>query len=299
MVRKNKEFKKADKILTGDWHIQETSPVCRIDDFWNTAWGKIQFISELQKKHNCPIFHSGDLFDNWKPSPMLLSKAIENLPPRFCTIYGNHDLPQHSLDLVHKCGVHTLEKAGVVTVLNGVHWGESPERPSWRGYINEFTERKILVWHTMTYQGRKPYPGCSDPKASRLLKKYKDYDLILTGHNHIPFIEEYQGRLLVNPGSIFRTSAAQVEHTPRVYLWYADTNTVEPVYLPIEKSAISRAHLEDGERRDERLEAFISSVQDYKSHTSFKDNLEAYKKKNKIRKPVMDIIYKSIDNETH
>jgi N-acetylmuramoyl-L-alanine amidase len=43
---------------------------------------------KLQEKHQCPVFHAGDLFDYWKPSPWLISKAIEHLPDKFYTIYN-------------------------------------------------------------------------------------------------------------------------------------------------------------------------------------------------------------------
>ena len=63
----------------------------------------------------------------------------------------------------------------------------------------------------------------------------------------------------MNPGSIYRMEASQENHKPRVYLWYAETNTVEPVYIPIESGVISREHLETKEERDIRINAFIST----------------------------------------
>ncbi len=289
-------FIKADAILTGDFHLLENNPVCRLDDLTETQWGKLDFISDLQKKHDCPVIHSGDLYDYWKPSPMLLSKTIEHLPNKFWTIYGNHDLPQHNLDLSYKCGLYTLEKAGKIQGISCMGgWGLSPK--FWKGYeIPEFKNRTFFVWHVMTYQGELPYPGCEDTDAKKLLKKYPQYDLIVTGHNHKPFVETYEGRLLVNPGSIFRLSADQIDHKPRVYLWYAETNTVTPVYIPIEKNVISREHLEIKKERDERIDAFISTLNtNWKARTSFEDNIEIFKKKNKVRESVMKIIYESLD----
>jgi hypothetical protein len=211
-------------------------------------------------------------------------------------------LPQHSLELAEKCGIFTLQQAKKLDVLTGCHWGQNPEKPSYIGMFSngiihiEDIERKLLVWHIMTYQGKEPWPGCTDPMAAKLLRKYPMYDLIVTGDNHKPFVEEYEGRLLVNPGSIFRLTAGQIEHKPRVYLWYALTNTVEPVYLPIEKDVISREHIEIVEERNNRIDAFISSFNgDWNAHTSFEDNLEEFRKVNNVEKSVMDIIYKSIE----
>jgi len=248
----------------------------------------------LQKKYGCPVFHSGDLFNHWKPSPHLLSKTIEHLPDQFWTIYGNHDQPQHNMELVYKCGINTLLTAGKLNLLHGTHWGELPIKGeySWRFY----KDRKILVWHIMTYQAKTPWPGCVDPMAGKLLRKYPEYSLILTGHNHKAFIEQYKGRLLVNPGSLTRHAADQINHKPRVYLWYAETNTVESVYLPIEENVISREHIETVEKRNNRIDAFISQLDsEWEAAVSFEENLKRFFSHNEIRKSIKDIVMNSIE----
>jgi len=289
MERTKTSFKKADAILTADWHLQETVPICRTDTFWETQWEKVDFISALQKKHQCPVLHSGDLFDFWKPSPMLLAQTIEHLPAEFHTVYGNHDLPQHNLELAYKSGIYVLQKAGCLTVLEGTHWGQE--------FLISFrySQRKICVWHIGVYQGKEPWPDCPAPKGNSLIRKY-DADLIVTGDFHKPFVEEHAGRLLVNPGSIFRMTADQADFRPRVYLWYADTNTVVPVYLPIAADVISREHLEIVQDRENRIEAFISTLtEDWEAEMSFEDNIERFCTKNKVRRSVLDIVYKAIE----
>lgn len=292
MKRVKKQSKKGDAILTGDWHLQEKQPVARTDDFWKTQWRKLDFISELQKKHKCPVINAADLYDYWKPSLELVSETVLHLPNKFWTNYGNHDLPQHNLELAKKCGVYNLWINGQLELLHGTHWNQIPTDPSCI-----IQDKKILVWHTMTYQGKRPWPDCTDPKAVKLLRKYPQFDLILTGHNHKPFVEYYKDRCLVNPGSIFRLTADQKDFKPRVYLWYADTNTVEPVYLPIEENVISTEHLEVKKERNERIEAFVSTLDtDWKAKLSFEENLERLKKKNNIRPAVMSIIYEALEN---
>jgi len=291
----SKQIKKADAILTADWHLQEKTPVARTDNFWETQWRKIDFISELQKEHDCPVLHSGDLFDYWKPSPMFLSESTLRLPDKFYSVIGNHDMPQHNLELQNKSGIYNLWINRKIDLLHCCHFGQKPEQ-----FDNEssliISDKKILVWHVMTYKNEAPFPGCEESQAKKLLKKYPDYDLIVTGDNHTPFIEEYKGRLLVNPGSIFRLTAGQIEHKPRVYLWYADANTVEPVYIPIEENVISREHLDIIEQRNERINQFVNALKtDWKIGLSFEENLERIKNKNKIEDDIMQIIYKSLD----
>jgi len=292
--------KQADAILTSDWHLREDTPPCRVDNFWNVQWGKVMFVKELQREHDCPVLHAGDLFHHWKPSPYLLSQAIIYLPDQFHTVYGQHDLPQHNLELAYKCGINTLYQADVLNILTQCHWQKKPTE-YWKtdpGNIDEvlrIKDKTTLVWHVMNYIGRPPWPGCEAPRASRLLNKYPQFDLIVTGDNHKPFTERYEGRLLVNPGSLTRQSADET-HRPRVHLWYADRNTLVSVYLPIDEDAVSRDHIQQQEQRDERIEAFVKRLNtEFRASVSFEENLEQFLQTNRVTENVKQVIYKAME----
>jgi DNA repair exonuclease SbcCD nuclease subunit len=283
-MKRTKQLKPA-AILTGDFHLRETSPICRTDDFWKAQWNKVDFIRDLQEKYQCPVLHSGDLFNHWKPSPYLLSTAIKKLPDQFFTVFGNHDLPQHSLEQKEKCGIETLKMAGKLTVLDGIHWEQDPAG------IGEF-----VIWHVMTYIGKSPWPGCTDLTAFEILEKYPDFDLIVTGHNHKTFTWQIGNRLLVNPGSLTRMSADQTEHEPCVFLWYSETNTVKRVTLPFEKHVISRDHIDQPQERRERMEAYINNMQTgWQVGLSFEKNLERFFSNNKVTKKIRSIIWDSLE----
>jgi len=303
MIR-TKKSKHVDLILTSDWHLREDVPICYVGDFWNDQWEAVDFVSSLQIMYDCPIIHAGDLFDHWKPSPFLLTKASGNLSENFYTIYGQHDLPQHNLDLAYKCGLYNLNINNQLTILDwyseytGIHWGQSPQPID-----SDFSDHKILVWHKFNYQGKLPWPGCTSPTANKLLKDYP-YDLIVTGDNHKSFVESYQGRLLVNPGSLMRQDADQIDFHPCVYLYHAEDNTVTKVELPFKEGVISREHIEKANQKNERLEAYINrlnlefgmgKVAGSAGGYSFDEELEIFQQINKIEKSVMEIIYKSIE----
>lgn len=283
-------------IITGDWHLQDSSPVCRLDNFRETQKSKLQFISELSDRYRCSVIHSGDLFDYWKASPELLTFAFKYLPNDFRTIYGNHDLPQHNFELAYKSGIATMEEANRLQIPpGGFHWGKEPDGETFTLYENRF-KRKIAVWHVFTFQGTIPWPGCTSLNAKQILKKYPMYDLIITGDNHETFVEKYRGRLLVNPGSIFRLTAKQVNHKPCVFLYYAETNTVKPVYIPIEENVISREHIEKIEQRDNRIDAFISSLTgEFNAGLNFKENLIRFYHKNKTEQDIINTINKFLE----
>jgi len=294
-MKRTKQHRKPDAILCSDFHLREDTPVCRTDDYQMVQWKKVEFIRHLQMKYDCGVYHAGDLFHHWKPSPNLLSKAILLLPQKFHTIYGQHDLPQHNFELRHKSGIHTLQVDGTLEVLDECHWGQEPEEYSMRFAAGTPYTRDMLVWHKMTYQGKKLWPGQTDPTASKLLKKYPQFDLIVTGDNHKPFVEEYEGRLLVNPGSLMRMTADQKDYKPRVYLWNKESNTVKIEYIPIDPKAVETVYLEKTKERDERMESFIDRLQSSKEvGLSYEKNLENYLANNRVRSSVKDVINECI-----
>jgi predicted phosphodiesterase len=292
---------KPNLILCSDLHLREDTPTCYIGDFQKEQWDSLDFIRELQKEYDCPVLCAGDMFHHWKPSPFLLSQTIEHLPDDFWVVYGQHDLPNHNLELSCKSGIFTLNRAGKLRILPQGHWGKNDAiHGNWT--ING---KNIYVWHITTYQNNLPWPGCTASSAKQLLKKYFNCDLFLTGDNHQPFIEEYEGRLLVNPGSMTRQDADQLNHRPRVYLWYAKTNTVEPVYLPIVpgNDVISREHIEVVKQRNERLDAFIAQLnflgiekpKGSEGGATFEENLKMFENTNQVRSTVMQIVYKAME----
>jgi hypothetical protein len=94
-----------------------------------------------------------------------------------------------------------------------------------------------------------------------------------------------------------RMDADQIDHKPCVWLWFAEDNSVEQVFIPIEQGIISREHLERKEERDARIDAFVSRLDtEWEAEVSFEQNLETHFKANQIRTSVKEIIYSSLEN---
>jgi DNA repair exonuclease SbcCD nuclease subunit len=294
-MKRNKlpESRKPMFIATADWHLREDTPICRTDDFWAAQWAKVEFVRGLQEKHNCPVLHAGDLFHQWKASPYLLSECIQRLPEKMYVVYGNHDLPQHNLDLSIKSGLRVLVEAGILNLLEECHWGKIPEKGSLLFPINDAS---VLVWHVFTYQGKSPWPGCTAMTGDQILKKYTDFDIIITGDNHKTFVVEDGSRLLINPGSLSRQTADQDDHKPVVFLVYPDPPYYEAIQIPIDAGVVSREHLDRVEERDERIDAFVSQLNDnWEIALNFEENLKRFANNNQIRQSVMNIVYAAID----
>ena len=234
-----------DAILGADFHLRDSSPRCRTDDYLETQKRKIAYVKELQQKYNCPILHAGDLFDKWNNNPSLLYLAIADLPSEFISIPGNHDLPRHRSEYLNESSIGVLGIANRITLTDSYTIGK----------------RRILMLHQFVWNEKRPSWIKDDSSAAMtLLKKYKEYDVILTGDNHETFVVQYKGRVLVNPGSLMRMDADQEHHKPVVFFYNAEQNTVAPHYIPIADGVVSREHLEDAAIAEKLLGTFFNNL---------------------------------------
>lgn len=300
---------KPTAILTGDIHLKDTQPICRLDDRWITQINKIKFLSDLQKQYdNIPILDAGDLLDKCKSSPMLEAWAITNLP-YIITVPGNHDMPNHNISLFNRSSLAVLEASKAIKVIKddetisikcahiiGYRWGMTDKQYDRKICRGEFIwNRKVAIMHRLVYEDKHLWPGLEAIKGEELLKQYDMYDLIVTGHNHLSFVSEYNGRILVNVGSLFRDHADQINHKPRVYLWYSEKNKIESIYAPIEKDVISREHLENKKRNDSKIYSFVTYLEKQEEVAlSFENKLDIFFSNNIILNSIKQRIYSAM-----
>jgi len=305
-MKRIKAKRKADAILSADWHIRPDTPVCRTDDFTFAMWQKIEAILALSKENGCPVIVAGDVgneayWPNW-----LLEKTIKIFEGHeIIAIPGQHDLPNHKIDLFDKSGLGVLTAAGVVNtifrpILVNNQFGLFPFP---YGTDIEKNRKKsgspnVAIVHQMVIEDKPLWPDQEAPKGHQLLKILPEYDLILSGDNHNPFVAKYKDRLLVNPGSMMRTRADQIGHKPRVYLWYAQTNEVEPYFLPIKDGVITREHMGKSDEKKIRMDSYVKRAKEsVEIMLSFQDNLEEYLKANRTPKSVRDKIWEAADGD--
>jgi len=298
-------LRKSLVILTSDWHLRETVPICRTDDFFKAMEKKVDFIFSLAQKFSCPILVAGDLGHSPKWSCRLLewfiSKVTEDL--KIFVIPGQHDLLNHRLDSWKNCAIGVLYASEVITLL-----GPEDLQNSWEfddfivcAYpygipisgvrIRKGDKPRLAMIHQLVFNAQRgKWQEDQGSLALSLLKSFECFQIIHSGDNHKSFIAKDKGRLLVNPGSILRMTTDQFDHLPCVYLW--DGQSCEPVYLPIEDNVIDRTHIDLQEAKDERIEAYVSRLsEEVEIGLSFEGNLESYFKSNRIRKPVQDKVW--------
>lgn len=280
-------------LLTGDLHLQEESPIARLDDYLAAMHTKLQYIKNIP--HDVHL-DAGDVFSLSKPTPFVLSFAIRHLRGMY-TIAGNHDLPGRTMENMERSGLQVLNEAGTVTMLSakGVSFGDvTVVGCNWNEPVPRFRRRgnRILVWHTMCWCGDEPYPGAPpEGNALTILRKYAEYDLILTGHNHQSFEVDLEGRKLVNVGSIMRREASQYGYQPRVALYDTETHSLTWENVPVLAGTITREHLETEQRKDARIESFVTKLKGkYEVGLSFRQNMDAFLSTNRIHPKVREIV---------
>ena len=297
-------------LLMGDSQIRDDIPICRTDDYQAEMVRKFKWIIQLAIKENVDaIVHSGDLFDRGRPvqSQLLEIMLIESLKILkeyyipFYIIPGNHDLPYHSMDHITRSSlgvifssdcIHQLTnsytKIGFHGRICGFPWGEGIQHND--KVRKDFSDTKVVVWHGMVTHNEL-VPGALD--ATKLLKDFPEYDLIVTGHNHQKFTVEHEGRHLVNPGSMMRENIDQIDFEPAV--WIYDNGVVFEHLIPIVKGVISRDHKQKTEERDEKIRVFIEKMrEDYTVGLDFRKNMETYLLKNPVSKDVENLIWEFV-----
>jgi len=272
---------------------------------------KLCFILDMAKQ-SPPFICGGDLLDQARSDQeleqWLISLFKHYLVPIIC-VPGQHELPNHSLSQYKRSSLAVLEAAGVITVLTkemdavtygdwaiwGCAWGETPDES-----MRDPKRRNMLIWHKMVTQDPL-WPGQELVQPGRLLRLYPWYDLIVTGDNHQTIIDatrmDSHGKVrrLINPGSMMRQTAAQIDHRPCVFRWEGDQLAPEQIFLPIADDVLDLTQLQEEKARDGRIEAFVERLETpAEIGLEFEVNLKAHFLANPVRREVKDFCWRMV-----
>ena len=273
-------------LCTSDWHTRITNPRYRTDNYYESLMGKIGWIFDLADKEQCTaILHGGDLCDSPDQSNSVKVDIIKLCHKYKISLYivaGQHDLLYRKFS---NTTLTVLAEAGVVTILNsdpirydnniniyGVSWDE--EIPK----VEDPKALNILVIHKMIVQDKPLWAEQTGYiKADTLLKEYKNYQLIISGDNHNSFIYTTANQTLINTGSLMRTTTAQRDHTPCVYVYNIETKEAIKHFIPIApiEDVMDLETADEIKEKNEALEAFMEGLSsDYSIELNFEENLK-------------------------
>jgi len=290
-------------ICTGDFHIRTNRPKYRIDNYKESLFDKLEWILG----HIGMILQPGDFFDSPMSPYSLVLEVMRLCDSSFdretgspiITIFGQHDLRYHASK--DNTPLAILQQSRYVNFPNqfpdifnfniyGCSWGEEIPKIVDKETLN------ILLIHKMIVNEKLWADQEGHTWANHLLTK-TGFDLIVSGDNHTSFVVEHNGKLLVNCGSLMRSTTAQKNHKPIIVIYDTNTRRHEIKYIPIKPIEEVMVFNEKEEERNEELESFVKGLSEEREiGLDFMTDLFEFMKTNKIDNSISNFI-KECSNE--
>jgi predicted phosphodiesterase len=249
--------------LVGDMHISDKKPSCRNDEsYQHTCLDKFNQISLHPSDF---ILQAGDFFDFHSVSNALLGDImlLTRLTgkPFYC-VAGQHDMKFHSHDL-RDTALRVIADSGYLQMpttslsiidcaISFVSYNQEIPKPK-KGKFN------ILVIHKMITKDGPLFPGHLGFVTARNFLKTHDYDLVLSGDNHKTFVEEYDGKILVNPGTVMRKTITDKDHKPCFFTFNTDTKELKQHFLKVDYNPFVEID-ETKKTVNEQMLAFVENL---------------------------------------
>jgi hypothetical protein len=282
------------KLLVGaDFHLREDAPICRDPQRWiGLQREAVRFFFQTAKRLRASACIVGDICERSHVHPKMLSMLLSELIESGVTLHilaGNHDVPYHAIADEEMSSFGNLWR---MTKLPGTPIQSFDELGVWYhfgelGALKDQTGRNpdLVFLHELTFADDKSRPGPIKEKAfiaDDLFDLFPSAQFIFTGDNHQHFAVEKSGRWVINPGCLLRQSADEVNGVSGFY--FVDTDDigeVEFIQFP-DNEIVDNSHLLAEKERDERVDAFVSLLEDNAEITlDFLSNLEIRRQENK------------------
>jgi hypothetical protein len=228
-------------ISCADLHICQRPPIARSEEpDWQEAMKRpLLELAKLKQEHDCHLLIAGDVFDRYNTPAETINWTIKNLPEAY-SICGNHEMPNHSYKDLKRSAYWTLVEAGV---LHHLRPGKPIEVPAKGGRVlrlhafpfgfpitplknRSHAVMEIAVVHSYLWTvGTNHKDASEDQNLQNCLEKFKGYDVLLFGDNHIHFSQRLRsGATIWNNGSLMRRRSDQDKHEPSVGLIHPDNS---------------------------------------------------------------------------
>jgi DNA repair exonuclease SbcCD nuclease subunit len=269
-------------------------------------------LNELRKKYDdCPILYAGDIFNRWDARPEVINFALQHLPPGYA-VPGQHDLPNHNYDEIHRSAYWTLVETGRLInlppdelfviggglALWGYPHGWSPK------LIKPRTGDRLLhiaLAHEFIWTDDTGYTGAPPHKHINVrTKKLGGYDVAVYGDNHKGFAKDCgDGPYIFNCGGFMRRKVDERGYDPRVGLLNAD-GSVTKHFLDTSKECFTtwtQAEEAVGELLD--MKEFVAGLQDLEASDAlnFIVAIKRFLQENKVAKRVTEIILQACEGD--
>jgi predicted phosphodiesterase len=298
-------------VAVADLHLSLLQPACRADKDWMAVQAgylkqlkELAYSKSLEAGNYLPILVAGDIFDRWNAPPELINFALEHLPNNMLCVPGQHDLPLHRSDLMHRSGYGVLKQVGKIKdvdceelenfVVSGFGWEQEITSNRSKGE----TKLHIALIHRYTWTGGYHYPGATQPAhLGSLIKNLKGYDVAVFGDNHIPFLARVGLCSVLNCGTFIRRKTDEIDYAPGVGIIYSD-GTVKRKRLDT-SGDLFHAQAKDRPEVAFNMKEFIERLEELGEHgLDFKEAVENHLKTEDVHPKVKEIILAALDNKT-
>lgn len=220
--------KKVSLVFCSDVHFSGSVPVARsCESDWFEAQARIiRQVKRIAVDNYCPLLIAGDLFDRWNSGSECVNRFLLEFEdfPAILAVPGQHDLPLHNYEDIHKSSYYTLVLSRVIVdipagrcrtvgrinvggekiAINvwGFPYGTSLAPPE-----SSKSSFNIALIHSYVWDGSKGY---KDPPKDRHYKRFfkgvEGYDLFVVGDNHRHFVQTMGGATIFNCGRLIPRS---------------------------------------------------------------------------------------------
>lgn len=256
-----------------------------------------------------PVVCAGDIFHHWKQTPELINFAIKHLPYMYA-VPGQHDLPYHRLDDIHRSAYWTLVEANKIhhlvyrkmeplngMILNGFPWGcdiHPPLIPDPLEGIN------VAVIHSYVWTKRCSYPGATPcGHLHKWRHRLSDYRVAVFGDNHKGFLSSDDATTIINCGGFMRRNADQIDYQPRVgIIWSDGTVTRERLDVSEDVTLGAAASAEVLGKHVMDLEELFGEIASLRASTlDFREALRKWMDDNRVLGPVRECVLAALEGK--
>lgn len=291
-------------VAISDLHLSLLQPVCRADKDWMDV--QALYLQQVRRIANgLPILCAGDLFDRWNAPPELINFALKHLPDGMICVPGQHDLPNHRIDQIHRCGYGVLKQVGKISdassdgpwdtdamIVYGCGWGQEIE-PLIGDVKDDRVE--ILLVHRYVWTDDRRYPDApKEMHVAALQKILKGYDVAVTGDNHKGFISQALKCNVLNVGGFIRRKSDEIDYNPCVGVIF-DDGTVKRKKLD---TSIDVFHdtPKGKEETPLNMKAFLDGLESLGEHgLNFREAVENHLRTEEIDQETKEIILRALE----
>ena len=278
----NKHF-----VITADWHLREDMPVSRNDPDWlETQQNAINYVMNYADMHDADVCVDGDIFHRSHVHPSLVSiflNSTMNYRKHVYIMPGQHDLPHHNMDYAPRSsfgniwGIANQRRTSLLPVSDlgyFIPFGTLEDK------IYEDVHTDFVFIHQLTFASKKDMPPTDEAiLASELCERFPYARFICLGDNHHHFLYTPNDiQQVINPGCFLRQSAELINYKAgfyHIHIFGSGVADVDINFIEIpDQGSVSNDHLTKEKERDDRIEAFVSSLEkDSSLSLDFVENL--------------------------